>query len=114
MNPTREINARRDPRRAYLDLVAVGYTLYGVGAASPFLRSRLGLSDAQTGLHSTAMAIGVVVAGIFASRLDRRWPPALVHLAAIGMLALAWTTLAWAPAFDVTLLATGGIGLGTG
>ena len=104
----------RNPWLAYVDLMSIGYSLYGVGSISPFLRDRLALTDAETGLHSTALAFGIVSAGFLTSRLGRRWPPPAVHLAAIGLMLVAWLALAWAPSFVVTLAAASGIGFGSG
>ncbi len=104
----------RNPRLAYLDLLAIGYSLYGVGAAGPFIRTHLGLTDAETGLHSTAMAVGLVAAGLLAARLDRRLTARSVHAGAVVSIALGWLLLAWALAFPVTLVAAAFIGAGSG
>ncbi len=104
----------RNPWLAYVDLMTLGYSLYGVGSISPFLRDRLALTDAQTGLHSTALALGIVSAGFLTSRLGRRWPPPVLHLAAIAVMIVAWLALAWAPSVVVTLAASAGIGFGSG
>jgi fucose permease len=101
-------------RRAYLDLIVVGYLLYGVGAVSPYLRDHLHLSDAETGLHSSALALGIVTAGLVTDRLDARWGTRLVQAAAIVLSAAACVMLAWAPAAMVTLAAAGVVGLGCG
>jgi len=100
--------------RAYRDLGVVGYVLYGVGAVSPFLRDALGLSDAQTGLHSSLVAIGLLGAGLAADRLDRRVGPSRSHAAAALVGALATLLLAWAPALAATLLAAAAVGAAVG
>ena len=56
-----------------------GYVLYGLGNAVPYLRADLRLTDFEAGLHSSAVAIGVLAAALSASRLNRwigsRWLP---------------------------------------
>jgi MFS family permease len=101
-------------RRAYLDLGINGYMLYGIGAVSAYLRERLALSDAETGLHSSAMAIGMVGAGLVADRLDRRLGPRVAHAAALLLVALSAMGIAWSPAFAVTLASAAGVGFSVG
>jgi fucose permease len=107
-------SAQAAVRRAYRDLAVVAYLLYGVGAISPFLRDALHLSDAQTGLHSTVLAIGFLTAGLLADRLDRRAGPSTTHGVAALLAAAACVLLAWAPALAVTLAAGCLIGLAVG
>jgi hypothetical protein len=61
-----------DVRRAYIDQAALGYLIYLLGAISAFLAATLALSDAQVGLHSSAMAVGLIGAGLVGHRLDVR------------------------------------------
>ena len=70
-------------------IAAVGYVVYGVGAVAPYLRDQLGLSDAQVGLHSSAMAVGLVLSGVIAAALDRRFGEISVRGAGIATLAVA-------------------------
>lgn len=100
--------------RAYRDLAIVGYLLYGVGAVSPFIREALGLTDTETGLHSSLIAIGMLAAGFAADRLDRRAGPSRIHAASALVAAVAIALLAWSPALAATLLASGLIGLSCG
>lgn len=100
--------------RAYRDLAIVGYLLYGVGAVSPFIRDSLGLSDTETGLHSSFIALGMLAAGFAADRLDRRAGASRVHAASSLIAALAVALLAWSPALAATLLASALIGLSCG
>ena len=101
-------------RLAYVAQAAIGYVIYGLGAAGPYLRAQLGLSDAEVGLHSTALAIGLVVAGTLAAGLGRRFAERAVRGAAIAAIAVALPILAAAPALLATLLAALLIGLGAG
>jgi MFS family permease len=115
--PSPTLDAAGSPaavHRAYRDLGVVGYILYGVGAISPFLRDSLGLSDAQTGFHSSLVALGLLTAGLIADRADRRAGPSQVHSLAAVLGMAATLLLAWAPAFAVTLLASMLIGLTAG
>jgi hypothetical protein len=104
----------RDAWPSYAAIAAVGYVIYGVGAIAPYLRTQLDLSDAQVGLHSTAVAVGLVIAGTFAAPLDRRLGEVRVRAAAMGALALAVVVLAFAPALAATLAAAVLVGLGVG
>jgi MFS family permease len=106
--------AARDAWPSYAAIAAVGYVVYGVGAIAPYLRTQLGLSGAEVGLHSTALATGLVLSGAVAAGLDRRFGEVSVRGAAIGGLTVAVVTLAIAPALGVTLAAAVLVGLGTG
>jgi MFS family permease len=106
--------AARDAWPSYLTIAAVGYAVYGVGAITPNLRSQLGLSDGQVGLHSSAMAIGFILAGVIAAPLDRRFGETRIRGAAMVGLAIALATLAAAPALGMTLFGAGLVGLGSG
>ena len=106
--------AARDAWPSYAALAAIGYVIYGVGAIAPYLRTQLGLSDAEVGLHSTAMAIGVVATGVVTPALARRFGEIAARGAALAGLAIAVGALAIAPALAVTLVAGGLAGFGTG
>ncbi|CAN5570846.1 hypothetical protein BH23CHL8_BH23CHL8_01620 [soil metagenome] len=103
-----------DVRRAYLGQAVIGYAIYAVGAVSAFLAVALSLSDTQAGLHSSALAAGIAVAGLSGDRLDARLGPRAVHLAGLALLGAGGIMLVWAPAFAVTLAAAAAIGLGSG
>jgi predicted MFS family arabinose efflux permease len=47
------------------------YLLYGLGAATPYLKTEFGLSDAVAGLHATAFALGATCAGATGERFVR-------------------------------------------
>ena len=51
-------------RRAYADQAAISYSFYVVGASTAFIAVALSLSETQAGLHSSAMAVGMIVAGL--------------------------------------------------
>jgi len=99
---------------SYIALAAIGYVIYGLGAAGPYLRTQLGLSDAEVGLHSTALAIGLVVAGTVAADLGRRFGGAAVRGGAIAAIGVALPVLAATPSITATLGASLLIGLGAG
>ncbi len=91
-----------------------GYVLYGLGNAVPYLRADLRLTDFEAGLHSSAVAIGVLAAALSASRLNRwigsRWLPDLAAadlIFAIGLVILA-------PSLPVSLAGALLIGFGGG
>jgi predicted MFS family arabinose efflux permease len=103
-----------DVRRAYVNQAAISYSFYVVGAATAFVAAALSLSDTQAGLHSSAMAVGMITAGSGGERFDRALGVRRVQYAAMALLALSLVALAWAPALWVTLAASLGIGLGAG
>jgi MFS family permease len=103
-----------EARRAYLDQTVIGYLLYGVGAVTAFLAVALSLSDAQAALHSSLMAIGFVIAGLSGDRLDRWLGPRMTQVTAYLLLLTASVCIATAPAFAVTLLGAGLVGVGSG
>jgi MFS family permease len=105
---------RTDAWAGYVAIATVGYVVYGLGAVGPYLRERLALSDVQVGLHSSALAIGFIVAGLFAARAGARLGELTVRAAALGLLAVAVVVLAWAPSAVATLAAALNIGLGAG
>ena len=104
----------RDAWPSYAAIAAVGYVVYGVGAVSPYLRTQLGLTDAEVGLHSSAMAIGLVLSGFLAAALDRRLGEVTVRGAGVATLAVAVIVLAVGPALGATLGAALLVGLGAG
>ena len=104
----------RDAWPSYAALAAIGYVIYGVGAVAPYLRAQLGLSDAEVGLHSTAIAVGVVATGVVTPALARHFGEIVARGTALAGLAIAVGALAVAPALAVTLVAGGLVGFGTG
>ncbi len=114
MRPARTPGPARDAWPSYVAIAAVGYVVYGVGAVTPYLRSQLGLSDALVGLHSSALAVGLILSGTMAAALDRRFGETRVRAGAIVGLVVAIGALAVAPALMVTLAAALLVGLGAG
>ena len=103
-----------DVRRAYVDQAAISYSFYVVGASAAFIAVALSLSETQAGLHSSAMAAGMIVAGLAGDRIDLVSSVRRVHFVAMGLLAISLLFLAWAPSVVVTLGASLGVGLGAG
>jgi MFS family permease len=101
-------------RSAYLDQAAVGYLLYGVGAVTAFIAAALALSDAVAALHSSSLAVGLLLAGASGDRLAERLGPRSFHLLGYLLLAIASACLALAPALPVTLAGAGFVGFATG
>ena len=58
---------------AYLALGYYGYVLNGLGPVMPFLRSDLHLSYAEGSLHSSAFALGMLIAGLLGDNVTRRY-----------------------------------------
>lgn len=101
-------------RQAYLAHSTVGFMTYGVGAATAFVAVTLGLSDAQAGLHGSAMAVGLITAGSSGERLDRRFGERIVHYSALALLIVGVLLLATAPALPFTLAGALCVGAGNG
>ena len=99
---------------SYAALAAVGYVIYGLGAVGPYLRERLGLSDAEVGLHSTALAVGLIAAGVAAAEVGRRFGERVARGAAVVCLVAAVVLIGAAPSIVATLAAAGLIGFGAG
>jgi MFS family permease len=92
----------------------VGYLLYGVGAVTAFLAVALSLSDSAAALHSSLLAVGLLGAGLSGDQIAARVGSQATLVIAYGCLGLASLCLITAPAFGVTLLGAGMVGLGTG
>ncbi len=101
-------------RRAYVNQAAISSSFYLVGAVAAFIAVSLQLSETETGLHSSAMAIGIVVSGLAGERVDGRFGAHRAHLGAMAVLAGSLLLLAWAPSLWATLGGALGIGLGAG
>lgn len=115
--PTEQVDEERGGAgvwASYVALLTVGYVTYGLGAAGPHLRSQLRLSSAEVGLHSSALAVGLVVAGLIGADLGRRFGERFVRGVAIVVLAPALVLLAAAPSVEATLAAGALIGFGAG
>jgi hypothetical protein len=104
----------RDAWPSYAAIAAVGYVIYGVGAVAPYLRTQLGLSDTEVGLHSSTMAVGIVLSGVLAAALDKRFGETVVRGAGVAAMALAVIVLSIGPALAATLGAALLVGLGAG
>ena len=101
-------------RGAYLDQAVIGYLIYSVGVVSAFLAVTLSLSDGQAGLHSSAFAIGIVLAGVSGERIDGAIGTKTSHIGTLVALGAAVLLIAWAPTFAVTLTGAATVGVGTG
>jgi predicted MFS family arabinose efflux permease len=106
--------ARLDAWINFVYLSAWSYLLYGLGNATPYLRADLRLSDFEAGLHASALAVGVLAAGLtvdaVARRFGSRW---LLDLGVVG-LAVGATFVALAPVFLVSLTGAMFLGLAGG
>ncbi len=72
----------------FAQLAVYGYFLYGFGASVPLLRDELGVSNAVSGLHGTALATGSVLAGAaFARLVARAGRAATLRIGLVGLAA---------------------------
>lgn len=58
---------------AYLMLAYYAYAMAILGPLMPFLRAELNFSYTVAGLHGSAFALGMIVAGLLGDRLARQW-----------------------------------------
>lgn len=85
----------------YSTFVVWGWLLYSFNPSVPLLADDLGISDAEAGLHGSAMAVGAILAAFVTPRLVRgrgRRPAVVgsVVLIAVGVVALVLApTLGW-------------------
>jgi MFS family permease len=94
----------------FTQLGVYGYFLYGFGPSVPLLRDELGVSNAVSGLHGTALAAGSVLAGV-------GWPVLAVRLGRprtlrVGLLGLAAGVLGYCLAPLLALTMTGALACG--
>ena len=99
---------------AFSYLSVWGYILYGLGNATPYLRADLRLTDFEAGLHASALAVGVLIAGVstdfVARRIGSRW---LLDLS-VADLVLALGLVVLAPNLPISLSGALLLGLGGG
>ncbi len=99
---------------SYLFLSIWAYCLYGLGNATPYLKADLGLTDFQAGLHASALAAGILTAGIFADWLAAELGPSLFLDLSVADLIVAIGLIILAPALPVSLLGALLLGLAGG
>jgi MFS family permease len=99
---------------AFLYLALWAYLLYGLGNATPYLRTDLRLTDFEAGLHASALAIGVLASGVSADAIARRVGPGRLLDLAVLALTAAVALIALAPALPVSLAGAFLMGLGGG
>jgi fucose permease len=88
---------------AYLSLGYYGYLLNALGPALPFLRTDLHLSYAESGLHTSAFALGMLVAGLAGDRVTRKLGRRRALAWGLGGLAAGSLLLVIGRSFAVTL-----------
>jgi MFS family permease len=98
----------------YAGGATAGYLAYTIAAVAPYIGAQLGLTDAQIGLHSTAVAAGLVVAGAMVANLATGFGEARVRALALAAIVVGVLLLGPAPALVATLIAAALIGLGVG
>jgi predicted MFS family arabinose efflux permease len=85
-------------------LAVYGYFLYGFGPAVPLLRGEEHTSAAVSGLHSTALAGGALVAGLLGHAAVRRWGRGRTLWAAVAGMCAGIVLFCAAPLLPLTLL----------
>lgn len=88
---------------AYAMLAFFSYMQNALGPIMPFLRSELQLSYAAGGLHVSAFALGMIIAGFSAATLAARWGRHTIFWAGAGGMALGALGLMTANHIAITL-----------
>jgi fucose permease len=108
------LSGRRVTWSAYAYLCVVGFLLYAIGALTPYIRDALHLSAAEAALHSSLLAIGLMVAGSFADAFERRLGRRRAGLAAVVLVVLGGVAIMLGGVLPLTLAGAFAIGLGAG
>ena len=95
-------------------LAVWAYLLYGIGSATPYLRADLHLTDFEAGLHASALAIGVLVAGFSADAIGRVIRPGGLFDLSVASIVGGVVLLVLAPFLAVSLAGAFLLGLGGG
>jgi MFS family permease len=98
----------------YAGGATAGYLAYTIGAVAPYIGAQLALTDAQIGLHSTAVAAGLVVAGAIVANLATGFGETRVRALALAAIVVGVPLLVLAPALAAILIAATLIGFGVG
>lgn len=105
---------RRATWISYSYLAVWAYVIYGIGNATPYLRADLGLTDFQAGLHASALAVGVLVAGVGADTIARWVGSRWLMDVAIADLVIALGLVILAPSLPFSLAGAFLLGFGGG
>ena len=102
---TTSLKIDRSTRHALTQLATYCWFLYAVGPLTLLLRSELGISRAEAGLHSTAMAIGFIVAGLVTHAVFHRFHVTAVRRLCMFGVAGGFLLFAVGHALSITLAA---------
>jgi MFS family permease len=89
----------------YIRTAAWGWFIFGFGAFQPLLREAQGTSGAIAGLHGTALALGVISAGITNAYVAHRFGPMGGTNIALSIFSVGIVILSFAGPVQITLLA---------
>jgi MFS family permease len=103
---------RRDTWISFAYFATWAFMLYAIGIATPYLKVDLRLTDFQAGLHGSAFAVGILVAGAIADRLARWLGPNWLPDMGVAVLLIGIALIAFAPALPVSLAGAMLVGLG--
>lgn len=87
----------------YGSFVIWGWLLYSFNPSVPLLGEEFGISDAQAGLHGTAMALGAIVTGMLAPRVVLRTGRRTSLFTAFALIVVGTLVLVLAPSLAWSL-----------
>jgi MFS family permease len=99
---------------AFAMLALWAYVLYALGNATPYLRADLHLTAFEAGLHGSALAVGVLLAGFASDAVGRRVGGSRLLDLAVLDLSATLVLVSFAPSIAVSLPAALLMGLGGG
>jgi len=99
---------------AFSFLALWSYLLYGLGNATPYLRDDLRLTSFEAGLHASALALGILVAGATADSLGRKVGLSRLFDLSVAYFVVAVAMIVLAPALAVSLAGAFLLGMGGG
>jgi MFS family permease len=111
MNRPKKFSRDRATWSAYLLLTFLTLQVSLIGPIMPFLRSEMGLTYAEGALHTSAFALGMMMAGFLCGPLERRvGRKSAMAIGALG-LAIGFTMITMAPTPVLSIIGAGLMGL---
>lgn len=91
-----------------------GWSYAGHAAVAPLIAAELRLDDVQVGLIASALYLASSLVMVAAGNVADRYPPKLVNLWGVGLVAAGTLVTAAAPSYELLLAARSATGIGAG